>query len=48
MVSKDVFARVGGSSFERNVSTDIMVSLFSGSIIGDNLWLWRAGEFYGL
>ena len=41
---KDVFARVGGASYERNVSTDAMIVLHSGNIIGDNIWLWRAGE----
>ena len=40
----DVFARVGGASYERNVSTDAMIVLHSGNIIGDNIWLWRAGE----
>jgi len=38
----DVFARVGGASLERGVSTDVMVQLNSGNIYGDNLWLWRA------
>jgi len=39
----DIFTRVGGSNLERrNVSTDIMVRVHSGNVIGDNLWLWRA------
>jgi hypothetical protein len=38
----DVFARVGGSSYDRHVSTDVMIQLYSGNIYGDNLWLWRA------
>ena len=41
-VLTDVFARVGGASLDRHVSTDIMVQLNSGNIYGDNLWLWRA------
>lgn len=36
----DLFARVGGTY--RDVSTDVMVQLYSGNIYGDNLWLWRA------
>ena len=40
----DVFARVGGSSLDRTVSTDTMIIIHSGNIIGDNLWLWRAGK----
>ena len=42
LIHLDVFARVGGSSLDRNVSTDAMLVLHSGNIIGDNLWLWRA------
>ena len=38
----DIFVRVGGSTLNRNVTTDIMVRLHSGNIYGDNLWLWRA------
>ncbi|KAL7450447.1 hypothetical protein ACHAWC_002366 [Mediolabrus comicus] len=38
----DVFARVGGASNDRDVSTDVMIQLYSGNIFGDNLWLWRA------
>eukprot|EP00804_Cyclotella_cryptica_P003767 CCRYP_008936-RD/>CCRYP_008936-RD protein AED:0.04 eAED:0.04 QI:74/1/1/1/1/0.83/6/1739/637 len=38
----DVFARVGGSSLDRSVSTDVMVVLHSENVIGDNVWLWRA------
>ena len=38
----DIFVRVGGSTFNRNVTTDIMVRLHSGNIYGDNIWLWRA------
>ncbi|KAL7464314.1 hypothetical protein ACHAXS_004651 [Conticribra weissflogii] len=38
----DVFARVGGASFELGVSTNVMVQLNSGNIYADNLWLWRA------
>lgn len=41
-----MFARVGGSSFDRNVSTETMIVLHSGNIVGDNIWLWRAGECY--
>ena len=38
----DVFTRVGGSNLDRTVTTDAMVRIFSGNVIGDNLWLWRA------
>mmetsp|Transcript_23336 Transcript_23336/g.34447 ORF Transcript_23336/g.34447 Transcript_23336/m.34447 type:complete len:680 (+) Transcript_23336:89-2128(+) len=38
----DVFTRVGGSNLDRAVSTDIMVRVHSGNVVGDNLWLWRA------
>ena len=41
-VMTDVFARVGGSSLDRAVSTDVMVRIHSGNVVGDNLWLWRA------
>eukprot|EP00531_Pseudo-nitzschia_arenysensis_P009226 CAMPEP_0116131404 /NCGR_PEP_ID=MMETSP0329-20121206/8986_1 /TAXON_ID=697910 /ORGANISM="Pseudo-nitzschia arenysensis, Strain B593" /LENGTH=732 /DNA_ID=CAMNT_0003625829 /DNA_START=163 /DNA_END=2361 /DNA_ORIENTATION=- len=38
----DLFTRVGGSNLNRDVKTDVMVRIFSGNVIGDNLWLWRA------
>ncbi|ACI64129.1 predicted protein [Thalassiosira pseudonana CCMP1335] len=38
----DIFARVGGETFDRQVSTDVMVVIHSGHVYGDNLWLWRA------
>ena len=38
----DVFCRVGGASYDRHVSTDVMIQLYSGNIYGDNVWLWRA------
>lgn len=40
----DVFVRVGGAiTYKRNgISIDTMVRIFSGNLIGDNLWLWRA------
>jgi len=38
----DIFTRVGGSNLDRTVRTDAMVRIFSGNVIGDNLWLWRA------
>ena len=38
----DIFARVGGSNLNRKVSTDIMIRVHSGNVVGDNLWLWRA------
>uniref|UniRef100_A0A7S4MRK7 Pectate lyase superfamily protein domain-containing protein n=1 Tax=Odontella aurita TaxID=265563 RepID=A0A7S4MRK7_9STRA len=41
-VLTDVFARVGGSNLNRTVSTDVMVRIHSGNVVGDNLWLWRA------
>lgn len=41
-VLTDIFARVGGASLDRTVSTDVMVRIHSGNVYGDNLWLWRA------
>jgi hypothetical protein len=41
-VLSDVFARVGGSSLDRTVATNVMVRIHSGNVVGDNLWLWRA------
>lgn len=41
-VLSDIFARVGGSNLNRRVSTDVMVRIHSGNVVGDNLWLWRA------
>jgi len=42
-VLSDVFTRVGGSNLDRNrVTTDVMVRIHSGNVVGDNLWLWRA------
>mmetsp|Transcript_14260 Transcript_14260/g.20249 ORF Transcript_14260/g.20249 Transcript_14260/m.20249 type:complete len:733 (+) Transcript_14260:25-2223(+) len=41
-VLSDIFCRVGGASYDRHVSTDVMIQLYSGNIYGDNLWLWRA------
>mmetsp|Transcript_9296 Transcript_9296/g.27728 ORF Transcript_9296/g.27728 Transcript_9296/m.27728 type:complete len:113 (-) Transcript_9296:8-346(-) len=39
----DLFTRVGGSNLKRfDLKTDAMVLIFSGNVIGDNLWLWRA------
>ena len=38
----DIFTRVGGSNLDRTVKTDVMVRIFSGNVVGDNLWLWRA------
>ncbi|KAL9189663.1 hypothetical protein ACHAXT_009338 [Thalassiosira profunda] len=41
-VLTDIFCRVGGSNLDREVSTDVMVRIHSGNVLGDNLWLWRA------
>eukprot|EP00536_Pseudo-nitzschia_multiseries_P006451 jgi/Psemu1/193123/e_gw1.136.37.1 len=39
----DLFTRVGGANLNRaDVKTDVMVRIFSGNVVGDNLWLWRA------
>ncbi len=38
----DMFCRVGGASYDRHVSTGVMIQMYSGNIYGDNLWLWRA------
>jgi hypothetical protein len=40
-VLSDIFCRVGGD-IDREVSTDVMVRIHQGNVIGDNLWLWRA------
>jgi len=40
-VLTDIFCRVGGD-LDREVSTDIMVRIHQGNVIGDKLWLWRA------
>jgi len=42
IVLSDVFCRVGGSNLNRNVSTNVMVRIHTGNVVGDNLWLWRA------
>lgn len=40
----DVFARVGNfsSTSSRAVSVETMIRIFSGHVVGDNIWLWRA------
>lgn len=40
----DVFCRVGGIATEdrESVQVNTMMRLYSGNIVGDNLWLWRA------
>ena len=40
----DVFVRVGGATTERRdwISVNTMIRIFSGNLIGDDLWLWRA------
>ena len=40
----DIFCRVGGATAgnRKAISVDTMVRLHSGSLYGDNLWLWRA------
>jgi hypothetical protein len=40
----DVFCRVGGATDGRRdaMAVDNMMRIHSGSIVGDNLWLWRA------
>ncbi len=40
-VLTDIFCRVGGD-LDRKVSTDVMVRIHQGNVLGDNLWLWRA------
>lgn len=41
-VLTDVFARVGGSNLDRQVSTDVLIRIHSGHVHGDKLWMWRA------
>jgi len=38
----DIFARVGGTNSTGDMSTDQMVTINSGNVIIDNVWLWRA------
>ena len=38
----DVFARVGGPNGDVPVSATTMLQIYSGNVIGDNMWLWRA------
>jgi hypothetical protein len=41
-VMSDIFARVGGPDLNRSIGVDVVIRIFSGNVIGDNLWLWRA------
>lgn len=38
----DIFARVGGPATPYMPQAMVMVTLNSGNVVGDNLWLWRA------
>lgn len=40
----DIFCRVGGATLgsREAISVNAMMRLFSGNVIGDDLWLWRA------
>ena len=38
----DVFARVGGTNATGDVRADKMVTVNSGNVIIDDVWLWRA------
>jgi len=43
----DIFCRVGGGGAANRrdwISIDTMVRIHSGHVVGDNLWLWRAGK----
>lgn len=37
----DIFARIGGPD-RTEVRADIMLAVYSGNVVGDNFWLWRA------
>jgi len=37
----DIFARIGGPD-RTPVQADIMLAIYSGNVVGDNFWLWRA------
>lgn len=37
----DIFARIGGPD-RTPVRADVMVTIHSGNVVGDNFWLWRA------
>ena len=42
-VISDLFCRVGGPDLNRkSIAVETMVKIFSGNVIGDNIWLWRA------
>jgi len=41
-VMSDIYGRVGGPGRYPNVLTTKMVTVASGHVVGDNLWLWRA------
>merc|ERR1712124_80358 len=41
-IMSDIFARVGGPNFDRQVGVEKMVRVHSGNVVGDNIWLWRA------
>lgn len=38
----DVFARVGGTNATGDVKADKMITVNSGNVIVDDVWLWRA------
>ena len=42
----DVFVRVGGATAgdRSKISVDAMTRIHSGNVVGDNLWIWRAGK----
>lgn len=37
----DIFARIGGPD-RTPVQADVMLAIYSGNVVGDNFWLWRA------
>jgi len=37
----DIFARIGGPDHQ-HVQADVMMTIHSGNVVGDNFWLWRA------
>jgi len=41
----DIFARIGGYNLDCSASTNVMIRVHSGNVLGDKLWLRRADHF---
>jgi len=42
----DIFGRVGGPDYAA-VQAEVMIRVYNGNVVGDNLWLWRADHTVG-